>query len=140
MLTVSKLSKLVKTTPVSIRYYLRIGLLTPERDEDNGYHVFNANDIRRLKFILLAKGLGFSLPDIQSILVSADDKHSPCPWVRDLFRRRIEENQVRLAELNALQGTMIDTLSKWESMPDSEIDANELNRLIASISCLNQGE
>ncbi len=139
MLTVAKLSKLVHTTPVSIRYYLRIGLLSPDRDEDNGYHLFQADDIRRLKFILLSKRLGFSLRDIQTMLEYADQRRSPAPVVRDLIRQRLDENRQQMAELNALQAEMTDALKRWESLPDDAVDGNEIARLIASIPCFSGG-
>jgi len=64
MLTVSELSKAAKTTADAIRHYARIGLLAPSRAPVNGYKLFGGEDIKKVKFICRAKGLGFSLRDI----------------------------------------------------------------------------
>jgi len=133
MLTVSELSKMTKITPDAIRHYVRIGLLTPARDPDNGYKLFCDNDIKKVKFICRAKGLGFTLRDIQTIFKHSHEGRSPCPVVRDIIRQRVDENRSRLAELNSLQHRMDDALGKWESMPDGEPNGEAICHLIESI-------
>jgi len=61
MLTVSELSKVAQITPDAIRHYVRIGLLKPSRNPDNGYRLFTNGDIKKVQFIYRAKGLGFTL-------------------------------------------------------------------------------
>lgn len=133
MLIVSELSKASQTTPDAIRYYVRIGLLIPYRDPDNGYKLFNDNDIKKVKFIGQAKGLGFKLRDIQTIFDHSNARRSPCPAVRDIIQQRIDENRSRLAELNTLQQRMDDALKKWKSMPDGEPDGKSICHLIESV-------
>jgi len=134
MLTVRELSKAAQTTPDAIRHYVRIGLLTPSRNPDNGYKLFGKDDIKKLKFIRRSKGLGFSLRDIQTIFDHSNAGRSPCPVVRDMIQQRINENRARLAELNRLQERMDEALEKWKSMPDGEPDGNAICHLIESIS------
>lgn len=133
MLTVSELSKTAQTTADAIRHYVRIGLLTPTRDPNNGYKLFSSNDIKKVKFIRRAKGLGFSLRDIQTIFDHCDDGQSPCPTVRDIIRQRIDENRDRLTELNTLQQRMDDALNQWKSMPDGGPDGKAICHLIESV-------
>ena len=133
MLTVNELSKAAQTTSDAIRHYVRIGLLAPSRDPINGYKLFGDGDIKKVKFIRQAKGLGFTLKDIQEIFNHSSGGQSPCPVVRDTIRQRIDENRSRLAELNALQQRMDDALDKWRSMPDGEPDGDAICHLIESI-------
>jgi len=133
MLTVSELSKAAKVTPDAIRHYVRIGLLTPSRNPDNGYKQFSDDDINKAKFIRRAKGLGFTLRDIQNIFDHSNEGRSPCPEVRDMIRQRINDNKSKLAELNALQQRMDDALEQWESMPDGEHDGEAICHLIESV-------
>ncbi len=133
MMTVNELSKSAQVTPDAIRHYVRIGLLKPRRDPGNGYKLFNSGDIKRVRFIRQAKGLGFSLNDIREIFRHESQGQSPCPVVRDIISRRIDENRVRLAELNALQHRMEEALEKWKSMPDGEPDGDEICHLIESV-------
>ena len=133
MLTVSELSKATQVTPDAIRHYVSIGLLTPSRSPDNGYKLFGDGDIRKVKFIRRAKGLGFTLRDIQNIFDNSHDGLSPCPAVRDIIQQRINENRSKLAELNSLQQRMDDALEKWQSMPDGEPDGEAICHLIESL-------
>ncbi len=134
MLTVSELSKTAQATPDAIRHYVRIGLLTPSRNPDNGYRLFNDDDIKKVKFIRQAKGLGFTLREIETIFDHTNTGQSPCPAVRDMIRQRINENRSRLAELNRLQQRMDSALEKWKTMPDGEPNGEAICHLIESIN------
>jgi len=133
MLTVSELSKAAQATSDAIRHYARIGLLVPSRDPLNDYKLFSNNDIKKVKFIRGAKGLGFTLKDIQIIFDHSNEGTSPCPVVRDIIQQRIDQNRSKLAELNMLQQRMDDALLKWKSMPDGEPDGEAICHLIESI-------
>jgi len=134
MLTVSGLSKTTQTTPDAIRHYVRIGLLIPSRDPNNGYKLFSDNDIKKMNFIRRSKRLGFTLRDIQTIFKHSNEDRSPCPAVRDMIRQRVDENRSKLAELNSLQQRMDDALDKWQSMPDGEPDGEAICHLIESVN------
>jgi len=133
MITVSVLSRASQTTADAIRHYVRIGLLSPTRNPDNGYKIFSDDDIKKVKFIRRAKGLGFTLRDIQTIFDHSNYGRSPCPAVRDMIRGRIDENRSKLEELIQLQQRMDDALEKWKSMPDGEPDGDAICHLIESI-------
>lgn len=133
MLKVSELSKVAQISPDAIRHYVRIGLLTPSRDPVTGYKLFSNFDIKKTKFIRRAKGLGFTLHDIQIIFDHSNDGRSPCPAVREIIRQRIDENRGRLAELNSLQQRMDDALKEWKLMPDGGPDGETICYLIESV-------
>jgi len=133
MQTVSELSKLAHATPDAVRHYVRIGLLSPSRNPDNGYKLFTDDDIKKVKFIRQAKGLGFTLNDIQTVFEHSGDGRSPCPAVRDMIRQRIDENRHKLEELIQLQQRMDEALVMWESMPDGEPNGDAICHLIESI-------
>ncbi|MCF6355570.1 MAG: MerR family transcriptional regulator [Candidatus Polarisedimenticolaceae bacterium] len=134
MLTVSALSKAAQTTPDAIRHYTRIGLLKPSRNPDNGYRLFNNNDVKKVQFICRAKGLGFTLREIGAIFDHGRTGQSPCPAVREMIRQRINENRDKLMELNQLQQRMDSALEKWKTMPDGEPDGEAICHLIESIN------
>ena len=52
----------------TVRYYERQGLLPPAQRRESGYRIFEAGDVRRLRFINRAKTLGFSLREISELL------------------------------------------------------------------------
>ncbi|NQY26288.1 MAG: MerR family transcriptional regulator [Piscirickettsiaceae bacterium] len=133
MLTVGELSKKVNVTADTIRHYVRIGLLTPARDPDNGYKLFGQEDVKKTVFIRRAKLLGFTLHDIQIILNHRDKGQSPCPLVRDIIQQRLTESKERLSELNAMHYRMVQAMDKWQSMPDSTPNGDAICQLIEAI-------
>ncbi|MFT3744656.1 MAG: MerR family DNA-binding protein [Pyrinomonadaceae bacterium] len=134
ILTASKLAKFADLPLFTVRYYTRIGLLKPLRDLRNGYKIYKTSDIERLKFITSAKGLGFTLTEIEEILDHAAHGDSPCPMVRDVVEKRIQENQEKIRELTRLQDRLESAAKSWRSMENSEPDGHSVCRLIESFA------
>ena len=78
----------------TVRYYTRIGLLVPNKSH-NGYKYYRPADVTRLRFILSARALGFSVNDIKEILVTSSQTNAPCPTVRRLIEKRLKETEQR---------------------------------------------
>ncbi|MEX2474118.1 MerR family DNA-binding protein [Marinobacter sp.] len=124
------IAKAAGVNPDTVRFYTREGLLNPARNPANNYQQFGNEDLRRLRFARKARQLGFSLPEIRSILRQADDHHSPCPLVRDVFENRLAEVEREIRELHQLRDRMKSALSAWQTMPDGTPDGHTICRLI----------
>jgi len=131
--TVTQLARYAGVTSDAVRYYVRLGLLKPVRDPCNDYRLFEKEDIKRLRFIRQAKGLGYTLDDIAQIFTDAENGRSPCPRVREIIHHRMQENRQRLDELNALQTRMEDAMQQWSAMPDGIPDGHSICHLIESL-------
>lgn len=127
---VSDLAKAAAVNPDTVRFYTREGLLNPTRNPDNNYQQYDAEDLRRLRFARKARQLGFSLPEIRSILGQADEHHSPCPMVREVFEDRLAQVEKEIAQLQQLRERMKNALAAWQAMPDGTPDGHTICRLI----------
>lgn len=116
-----------------VRYYTRIGLLRPARDPANGYKLFTETHLKRLRFILQAKALGYTLREIKTILQQAERGKSPCPRVREIIEQRIADNRQLLEEMLSLQHRMERALRAWAKMPDGIPDGHTVCHLIESV-------
>ncbi|HSI88055.1 MAG TPA: MerR family DNA-binding protein [Pyrinomonadaceae bacterium] len=134
MMTAAVLAKRTDTPIFTVRYYTRIGLLKPSRNLKNGYKVYKQSDKERLKFITAAKELGFTLAEIEEILDHAVHGESPCPMVREIVEKRIDENRRKLQEMRKLQKRLERAADVWKSMKDSEPDGHSVCRLIESFA------
>ncbi|MEW8029018.1 MAG: MerR family transcriptional regulator [Candidatus Thiodiazotropha sp.] len=132
MLTVNKLAKQGEVPTHVVRYYVRIGLLQPVGQQENGYRLFASQDVARLRFIRMAKHLGFTLNEIKQIICNADKGESPCDDVRSIIRHRLVENSIKIEEMIALQRRMEGALEHWESIPNGIPDGDSICRLIES--------
>ena len=52
----------------TVRYYERRGLISPVGRKESGYRLYNADTLKRLKFIRRSKELGFTLEEIRGLL------------------------------------------------------------------------
>lgn len=131
-LTVNELAKQSGAPAQVVRYYARIGLIHPAGQKANGYRLFTPGDAGRLRFIRLAKALGFTLNEIRQITQQAEHGEVPCPDVRRIIRRRIQENRAEIDEMLPLQTRMEQALAQWDSMPDGVPDGHSVCHLIES--------
>lgn len=127
---VKEIATAADVTPDTVRFYTREGLLQPTRNPDNNYQQYDAEDLRRLRFARKARQLGFSLVEVRQILDQADEHHSPCPMVRDVFQKRLAAVEEEIAQLQQLRERMISALSAWQDMPDGMPDGHNICRLI----------
>jgi DNA-binding transcriptional MerR regulator len=134
MLTVTELANRSGATPHAVRYYTRMGLLRPERNPDNGYRLYQYREVGWLRFIQQAKRLGYTLNEIREIMHDSEQDQSPCPRVREILLRRIDENRRQLEELMALQTRMEQALEQWADMPDGVPDGHSVCHLIESFA------
>lgn len=132
MLTVNELAVQCQAPAHVVRYYTRIGLIEPAGLQDNGYRLFAARDAKKLRFIRMAKQLGFTLNEIKSITQHADRGESPCEDVRRVIQNHIEENRVKIDEMLQLQNRMELALEQWKNRPDGIPDGNSVCHLIES--------
>lgn len=133
MFTVAQLANLSDSTSHAVRYYTKIGLLRPQKNSGNGYRLYAEKEVSWLRFVRQAKSLGYTLKEIKNIMHDVNSNTSPCPKVREIILKRINENRRNLDELVALQTRMEQALAIWETMPDGVPDGSSVCHLIESI-------
>ena len=67
-LTIGKLAKAGEVRVDTVRYYERMGLISPFERTESGYRKYSQESIKRLRFIRKAQGLGFSLEEIKILV------------------------------------------------------------------------
>ena len=100
-MTISRLAKQVGVNIDTIRYYERNGLIPEPVRRASGYRAYEAADVRRLRFILRAKDLGFTLAEIGELLSLSADRD-----VRGVKRRaeeRLEQVEHKIKELHRVR-------------------------------------
>ncbi|UNU73837.1 MerR family DNA-binding protein [Moraxella nasovis] len=110
LLQVKTVSEQVGLSLESIRYYEKMGLISPIRGE-NGYRLFNQEMTDTLKFIKNCRHVGFSVEEIKALQQMQSQPHNRCDNATELLTRhiaRIDEQIAQLqhmkAHLTALQG------------------------------------
>lgn len=115
---VAEFANLMSTTPDTVRYYTRIGLLTPNKSANNGYKVFGKPEQKRLKFILSARQLDFSVEEITDILTQSDKGHTACPLVREIVEHRLAETEKQFQAALLLREKLRKAIDDWQKKPN----------------------
>jgi len=134
MITASVLARRSGVPIYTIRHYTRIGLLKPSRDLSNGYKMYRASDKDRLQFIKSSKDLGFTLAEIEEILDHAVQGDSPCPMVREIVEKKVEENRQKIRELKKLQTRLESALDLWSTMKNKTPTGDSVCALIEAFA------
>ena len=130
-MNISQVAQLTGLSSKQIRDYERVGLLNVARDKQSGYRDYAPSDIARLQFIARSREVGFSLAQIQALLMLQDDPNRKSCEVKALTTQHIQELEAKIAQLQAMK----ETLQKWHHAcrGDSGSDCPILQSL-------NQGE
>ena len=131
--TVQRLAQHGGVTVHVVRNYLRRGLLRASSHTAAGYQLFSSAEVHRLHFIRTAQRLGFTLAEIEEICRRSRQRKSPCPLVREIFTRRMDETREQLEYLMALQGRMARAAAHWSKLPDSPPTGNDVCALIEAV-------
>ncbi len=107
--TIGKLATAGGVGVETVRYYQRRGLMgTPVRSGGDGWgggvRRYDADDLRRLKFIRSAQASGFTLDEISELLAleASDDRVR----VRTLARQRIEVLDQKIAQMTETRAAL----------------------------------
>jgi putative AdoMet-dependent methyltransferase len=65
-------AKWLGTTPRALRFYEEKGLLAPSKSPENGYRVYNEDDLKRLRFIIALRELGLPISAVRDLICEAD--------------------------------------------------------------------
>ncbi len=105
-LTIGQLAKESNVHVETIRYYERRGLISKPPRSVSNYRMYSSENLRRLKFIKHAQGLGFSLKEIKEILSLRAIPRARCADVQKYTTRKIEELQERIHSLTRMRRSL----------------------------------
>lgn len=127
---VSQLAKAMVTTPDTVRYYTRIGLISPIKSPVNGYKTYGVSVQKRLRFILSARLLDFSVEEIKEILTESDKGHTACPLVRKIVEHRLAETEKQFQAALILREKLRNAINDWQTKPDKAPTGHMICHLI----------
>ena len=93
-------------SPRMVRHYESLGLLAPVARTEAGYRQYSEADIHALRFIRRARDLGFSMPEIATLLGLWQDKQRASASVKQIAQTHIDDLQQRIAAMQAMQRTL----------------------------------
>lgn len=101
--TVGVLAKETGINIETIRYYENIKLLPKPKRKESRYRVYDVDDLARLKFIVRAKELGFTLKEIKELLNLKIESTSTCSDVKHLAEGKIKTVDEKIRDLKSIK-------------------------------------
>lgn len=93
----------------TIRYYEKVGMLPDPPRSVAGYRLYGDQHVARLRFILRARELGFSLEDIRGLLDLVDGGTQTCAEVKVRTERHLDDVRRRIADLRRIERVLAQT-------------------------------
>jgi len=90
----------------TIRYYESIGLIGQALRTGSGYRVYGEQDVQTLRFILRARGLGFSVNDVAGLLGLWQDARRTSAQVKAMAESHRTNINRKIAELRGMRDTL----------------------------------
>ena len=110
--TIGQLAGAAGVPSSTVRYYERQGLLSPDGRTGGNFRVYDAQSLRRLRFIRSAQSTGFRLKDIQRLLEMRDGSTGSCCDVQGMIEERLVGIDESLGELQRVRRVLAETL-EW---------------------------
>lgn len=103
-ISIGELSRRTECNVETIRYYERIGLLPKPRRQGGRFRRYDADDVGRLRFILRARQLGFTLNEVRSLLrLAAARSEAARASARRLAATHVADVRAKIADLQAME-------------------------------------
>ena len=118
------------TSAETLRYYEDLGLLPEPRRSDSGYRIYSREDVRIVTFIRRARGMGFSLKEIEELLSLRVEKElATCGQVKSLAERKLSLIDDKIKELNKMKSALLQVTQACEGGQASAVHCTILGAL-----------
>jgi len=105
--TIGWVAKEAGVNAQTVLYYERRGLLPAPSRAMNGYRVFNDASVRRIRFIKRAQELGFTLKQVEALLMLQDDKDASCAEVSVMAANHLEDIETKILDLERMKRALV---------------------------------
>lgn len=111
-MTIGRMASAAGVNVETIRFYQRSGLLAEPVRPPGGVRRYGSEFVARLRFIKRAQQLGFSLAEIQRLLLLEDPQS--CGKARSLAAEKLALVEARMADLERMRGVLKDLVARCD--------------------------
>lgn len=121
--SIGRAAHLSGVTAKMIRHYESLGLLPKVARTSGDYRVYTQNEVHALRFIRRARGLGFAMHEIATLLGLWRDQRRASKEVKRLALQHVEELDNKIAELQSMRTALAELAAHChgDSRPDCPI-------------------
>jgi DNA-binding transcriptional MerR regulator len=109
-----ELAALAGISTDTLRHYERKGLLPAAPRSANGYRVYRAEALDRIRLVRSALRLGFTIDELARVLRVQSAGGVPCQDVRNIAAAKLRELREREKELNQMVRMLGEVIRNWD--------------------------
>jgi DNA-binding transcriptional MerR regulator len=106
---------LLESAPDTLRHYERLGVLPKPPRTNGGHRDYPANPLERVRLVQSALKVGFSLPELATILRMRDSGEVPCHRVRAIAEHKLREVKQQINDLLRMRDQLERILKDWDA-------------------------
>ncbi|WP_407925872.1 MerR family transcriptional regulator [Alterinioella nitratireducens] len=106
------LARLTGCNLETIRYYETIGVMPEPPRSSKNYRVYDDSHVTRLRFVLRARGLGFTLDEVRDLLAMVDGGQQTCGEVQALATAHLATVRAKIADLRRIEQVLSSTVAQ----------------------------
>lgn len=108
----AQLARLTGCNVETVRYYEKIGLLPPPDRSPAGYRLYGPEHVRRLRFVMRARELGFPVDEVRGLLGLEDGRPQSCAEVKTRTEKHLRDVRARIRDLERIRRVLEQTAQK----------------------------
>ena len=107
----------------TIRYYETVGIMPDPPRSAKGYRSYDETHVRRLKFVMRSRDLGFSLEEIRELMGLVDNRTQTCAEVQAVAESHLKDVQAKIAYLARIERVLSETFARCtgDAVPDCAV-------------------
>ena len=133
-LKIGEISKKTNISVSALRYYEQFGLLMPAYKSEANYRLYKNSDVSLALFIKKSQNLGFAHEEIKDILEVRKNGKSPCPRVRELANKKVEDLRNKIKELKKIEADLKKYITCCKKEDDSNPEDGNVCKMIDRVS------
>jgi DNA-binding transcriptional MerR regulator len=110
-----ELSRLAGISTDTLRHYESLGVLPKPPRTNGGYRDYPPNSLMRVQLVQSALKVGFSLPELATILRMRDRGDVPCHRVRAIAEQKLREVKQQINDLLGMRDQLERILKDWDA-------------------------
>jgi DNA-binding transcriptional MerR regulator len=114
IIKIGEAAKMAGVSPDTLRYYERMGLLTPIARTQAGYRQYSQATVERIRFVRNALRFGFSLKQVAGFMRARDSGRAPCREVRAAAVEILARVDQRIKDLKEARRVVTATIVEWD--------------------------
>ena len=107
----------------TIRYYEKVGVMPNPPRTAAGYRIYGEDHVSRLRFVLRARELGFSLDDVRGLLTLVDGGTQTCAEVKERTEAHLANVRAKIRDLKRIERVLAKTSARCSgtAVPDCPV-------------------